>query len=160
VCQDWEAATVAAEATSRVVLLRTGPVLSPSGGILGRLRPLFRLMLGGRIGSGQQYLSWISLDDAVGAIRFLVEHAEAAGPVNLVGPKPVTNEQFTAALGRAVGRPAPFVVPAGALTALLGEAADEMLLGGPRAVPAVLLRHGYRFRHNTIDEALTAAIAA
>jgi uncharacterized protein len=159
VCRDWEAATVAAEATGRVVLLRTGPVLSPSGGILGRLRPLFRLMLGGRIGSGQQYLSWISLDDVVGTITFLLEH-EVSGPVNLVGPKPVTNQQFTAALGRALGRPAPFVVPGGALTVLLGEAAEEMLLGGPRAVPAVLLRHGYRFRHNTIDEALTAAIAA
>jgi len=158
VCQDWEATTAAAQATSRVVLLRTGPVLSPSGGLLGRLRPLFRLMLGGRLGSGQQYLSWISLDDEVGAIAFLLEHPEVSGPVNLVGPKPVTNQQFTEALARALGRPAPFAVPAGVLTALLGEAAEEMLLGGPRAIPAVLLRHGYRFDHHTIDEALAAAL--
>jgi uncharacterized protein len=158
VCQDWEAATAAARATSRVVLLRTGPVLSPSGGLLGRLRPLFQLMLGGRLGSGQQYLSWISLDDEVGAIAFLLEHPEVSGPVNLVGPKPVTNQQFTEALARAVGRPAPFAVPAGALTALLGEAAEEMLLGGPRAIPAVLLHHGYPFQHNMIDEALAAAM--
>jgi uncharacterized protein (TIGR01777 family) len=158
VCQDWEAATAAAQATSRVVLPRTGPVLSPSGGLLGRLRPLFRLMLGGRLGSGQQYLSWISLDDEVGAIAFLLEHPEVSGPVNLVGPKPVTNQQFTEALARALGRPAPFAVPAGVLTALLGEAAEEMLLGGPRAIPAVLLRRGYRFDHHTIDEALAAAL--
>jgi uncharacterized protein (TIGR01777 family) len=160
VCRDWEDATAAAEATSRVVRLRSGPVLSPSGGLLGRLRPLFRLMLGGRIGSGRQYLSWISLDDEVGAIGFLLEHPEVSGPVNLVGPRPVTNQQFTEALARAVGRPAPFAVPASALTALFGEAAEEMLLSGPRAVPAVLPRHGYQFHHNTIDEALAAAVAA
>jgi uncharacterized protein (TIGR01777 family) len=157
VCEDWEAATAAAQSTSRVVRLRTGAVLSPSGGILGRLRPLFRLMLGGRIGTGRQYLPWISLDDEVGAIAFLLEHTEVRGPVNLVGPEPVTNAQFTEALGRTLGRPTPFPVPAVALKAVMGEAADELVLTGPRAVPAVLENHGYQFRHATVIEALASA---
>ncbi|MDT7610219.1 MAG: uncharacterized protein QOC83_5982 [Pseudonocardiales bacterium] len=157
VCEDWEAATAAAQSTSRVVRLRTGAVLSPSGGILGRLRPLFRLMLGGRIGTGRQYLPWISLDDEVGAIAFLLEHTEVRGPVNLVGPEPVTNAQFTEALGRTLGRPTPFPVPAVALKAVMGEAADELVLTGPRAVPAVLENNGYQFRHATVIEALASA---
>src|SRR6185312_6946373 len=96
------------------------PVLSPSGGILSRLRPLFSLFLGGRIGSGQQYFPWISLDDEIGAIGFLLENERVAGPVNLTGPEEATNERFTRALAAAVGRPAPFVVPAFALRAVLG----------------------------------------
>lgn len=158
VCRDWEAATAAAQAISRVVLLRSGAVLSPSGGILGRLRPLFALMLGGRIGTGQQYFPWISLDDEVGAITFLLEHAEVSGPVNLVGPEPVTNAQFTEALGRTLNRPTPLPVPGAALKAVLGEAAEELILTGPRAVPAVLERAGYQFRHRTVAEALAAAV--
>lgn len=159
VCQDWEAATKAAVAAgARVVLLRSGPVLSPSGGILSRLRPLFSLMLGGRIGSGAQYFPWISLDDEVGAIRFLLEDDRFAGPVNLVGPEQVTNTRFTRALAAAVGRPAPFAVPAFALRAVLGQMAEEMILTGPRARPAVLLEGGFQFRHNGVDEALSAAV--
>jgi hypothetical protein len=158
VCRDWEAATgPSTGAGTRVVLLRTGPVLSPSGGMIGKLRPLFKLMLGGRIGSGRQFFPWISLDDQVGAIRFLLEHPEVSGPVNLVGPKPVTNSEFTAALGRAVHRPTPFPVPGAALKLVLGQdLAEELVLTGPRAVPGVLSRAGYRFRHNTISEALAA----
>jgi uncharacterized protein (TIGR01777 family) len=158
VCRDWEAATAAAHTTSRVVLLRSGAVLSPSGGILGRLRPLFALMLGGRIGTGQQYLPWISLDDEVGAITFLLEHADVSGPVNLVGPEPVTNAQFTEALGRVLNRPTPFPVPGAAVKAILGEAAHELVLTGPRAVPSVLTRAGYQFRHPTVADALAAAV--
>jgi uncharacterized protein (TIGR01777 family) len=156
-CEDWEAATAAAQPTSRVVRLRSGAVLSASGGLLGRLRPVFRLMLGGRIGTGRQYLPWISLDDEVGAIAFLLEHPEVSGPVNLVGPDPVTNAQFTDALGRTLGRPTPLPVPAVALKAVLGEAANELVLTGPRAVPAVLQRTGYQFQHTTVTEALAAA---
>lgn len=156
-CRDWEAATAAAHATSRVVRLRSGVVLAPAGGLLGRLRPLFSLMLGGRLGSGRQYLPWISLDDEVRAIAFLLEHPEVAGPVNMVGPEAVTNAQFTEALGRALNRPTPFPVPSVALRAVLGEAADELALTGPRAVPAVLTRHDFEFRHPTLAEALAAA---
>ena len=158
-CQEWEAATIAASQSSRVVLLRTGPVLSRSGGMLGRLKPLFSLNLGARAGSGRQFISWISLDDQVGAISFLLEHPEVSGPVNLVGPRPVTNAEFTAALGQALHRPASFVVPAVALKALLGAGvAQELALSGARAVPAVLQRAGYQFQHPTIDEALSAAV--
>jgi len=159
VCQDWEAATKpAAAAGARVVLLRSGPVLSPSGGILSRLRPLFTVMLGGRIGSGEQYFPWISLDDEIGAIRFLLEEDRFSGPVNLVGPEQATNARFTRALAAAVGRPAPFAVPAFALRAVLGQMAEEMILTGPRARPGVLLDGGFQFRHRGIDEALSAAV--
>lgn len=157
-CQDWEAATSAARDRSRVVLLRTGAVLSPSGGMLGKLRPLFSLMLGGRIGTGRQYLPWISLDDEIGAITFVLEHPEITGPVNLVAPELVTNAQFTKALGAAVRRPTPFPVPGGVLRAVLGEMAGELVLTGPRAVPSVLERAGYQYQHPTLGEALSAAI--
>jgi hypothetical protein len=158
VCQDWEAATVAAQPVARVVLLRTGLVLSPAGGLLGKLKPLFRLMLGGRLGSGQQYMPWISLDDHVGAVTRLLEDGEVSGPVNLVGPEQVTNQQFTEALGHAVHRPTLFPVPPFALrTVLGGEAAEELVLTGPRAVPAVLDRRGYAYQHPTLAEALAAA---
>lgn len=161
VCRDWEAAAYASApasgAATRVVLMRTGPVLSPSGGMIGKLRPLFKLMLGGRIGSGRQFFPWISLDDQVGAIRFLLEHPEVSGPVNLVGPRPVTNAEFTAALGQALHRPTPFPVPGAALKVVLGsDLAQELVLTGPRAVPAVLAKAGYLFQHNTISEALAA----
>ncbi len=159
VCRDWEAATTpAAAAGARVVLLRTAAVFSPAGGILGPLRPLFRLALGGRIGSGKQYVPWISLDDQIGAIRFLVEHDEISGPVNLAGPGLITNAEFTVALATACRRPAPFVVPAFALKAVLGQLAEELVLTGPRAEPAKLLAAGYQFRHHTVHEALTAAV--
>lgn len=158
VCRDWEAATAAATASTRVVLLRTGPVLSRSGGVLGKLKPLFGLALGGRIGSGRQFFPWISLDDQVGAIAFLVENQRMSGPVNLVGPNPVTNGEFTAALGQTLQRPTPFPVPGAALKLVLGaDAAEELVLTGPRAVPAVLTAAGYTFRHPTVSDALLAA---
>ena len=161
VCRDWEAATAPASAAgARVVLLRSAGVLSPAGGILGRLRPLFKLALGGRIGSGEQYFPWISLEDEVGAIRFLAEHGELAGPVNLAGPELVTNAELTRALAAAVGRPAPFVVPAFALRTVLGQLAEELVLTGPRAEPGVLLAAGYQYRHPTLAEALSAAVGS
>jgi uncharacterized protein (TIGR01777 family) len=158
-CRDWEAATVPAVAAgARVVLMRSAAVLSPAGGLLGRLRPLFSLMLGGRLGTGRQAFPWISLDDEVGAMRFLVEHPGVAGPVNLAGPEPATNAQFTAALAEVLHRPAPLAVPAFALRAVLGQMAEEMVLTGPFAVPAVLEEHGYQFRHRTVTDALGAAV--
>ncbi|MFC5994429.1 TIGR01777 family oxidoreductase [Pseudonocardia hispaniensis] len=159
ICHDWEAATApAATAGARVVLLRSAPVLSPAGGLLGRLRPLFRFMLGARLGDGRQFVPWISLDDEIGAIRFVLENTDVRGPVNLTAPNPVTNAEFTEALAAAVDRPAPFAVPAVVLRTLLGELAQETVLTGPRAVPGVLRRAGFSFRHNTIEEALAAAI--
>lgn len=154
-CADWEAATgAAAQHDARVVLLRTGLVLSPSGGMLRRLRPLFGLGLGARLGNGRQYFPWISLEDQIRAIRFVMTADEISGPVNLTGPAPVTNGEFTAALGRAVRRPTPMVVPGFALRAVVGEFADEGLLGGQRAIPAALERAGFAFHHNTVGEAL------
>lgn len=157
-CEDWEAATEPAQQSgARVVLLRTGLVLASSGGMLSRLRPLFSLGLGARLGNGKQYLPWISLEDEVRALLFAIGRDDIAGPVNLTGPAPVTNAEFTAALGRAVNRPTALLVPGFALRAVLGEFADEGLLGGQRAIPAALERAGFEFHHNTVREALAYA---
>jgi uncharacterized protein (TIGR01777 family) len=156
-CADWEAATLPAQqAGVRVVLARTGLVLSSGGGILGRLKPLFSLALGARLGNGRQYMPWISLEDEVRALLYAISHP-LAGPVNLTGPAPVTNAEFTAALGRAVNRPTPWLLPAFALKRLFGEFAKETLLIGQRAIPASLERAGFQFHHNTIGEALSYA---
>ena len=157
-CVDWEAATEPARSAGvRVVLARTGLVLSPSGGLLSKLRPLFALGLGGRLAGGRQYMPWISLEDEIRALLFALSHPELSGPVNLTGPAPVTNAEFTAALGRVLNRPAPWPVPGFALKTLLGEFAEEGLLGGQRAIPAALERSGFAFHHNTIGEALAYA---
>jgi uncharacterized protein (TIGR01777 family) len=159
-CQDWEAATAPArQAGTRVVLARSGLVLAPSGGALGRLRPLFSLGLGARLGNGRQYMSWISLEDEVRALMFAISHDTLSGPANLTGPAPVTNAEFTAALGHAVNRPTPLLVPGFAARAALGEFAEEGLLTGQRAIPAALETAGFGFRHNTIGEALGYATA-
>lgn len=159
-CVDWEAATAAAaDAGARVVLLRTGLVLSPSGGMLNRLRPLFGLGLGARLGNGRQYFPWISLEDQVRAMLFAISHTGLDGPVNVTGPAPVTNGEFTSALGRALSRPTPMIVPGFALRAVLGEFADEGLLGGQRAIPAALEEAGFVFHHKTVGEALAYVTA-
>lgn len=159
-CVDWEGATWAAQQDgARVVLVRSGLVLSQSGGMMGRLRPLFALGLGARLGNGRQYMPWISLEDEVRALLFAISHDDLSGPVNLTGPAPVTNAEFTAAMGRAVNRPTPLMLPGFALRAALGEFADEGLLGGQRAIPAALERAGFVFHHNTIGEALAFATA-
>lgn len=161
VCRDWEAAGGAARrAGARVVHLRTGPVLAPSGGLLGRLKPVFKACLGGRLGPGTQYLSWISLDDEVAAIRFALAHDAISGPLNLTGPEPVTNAEFTAELAHALGRPVSLPVPAFAIKAVLGTMGEEMLLFGQRALPATLESAGYRFRHRCLRSALAAAVHA
>lgn len=151
----WEAATAAAEdAGTRVVRLRSGLVCSRRGGLMGRVLPLFKLGLGSRLGTGRQYWPLISLVDEVGAILFLLEH-DIGGPVNAGGPEPVTNAEFTGTLRRVLGRPPVPPVPAVALRlALGGQRADEMVLSGQRALPKVLLEHGFSFRHPTAEAVL------
>ncbi|SFK59041.1 TIGR01777 family oxidoreductase [Geodermatophilus ruber] len=157
VCTEWEAATApAVEAGVRVALLRTGLVLG-RGGLLGRMAPLFRLGLGGRLGSGRQYWPWISLTDEVDAIRFLLT-APVAGPVNLTAPTPVPNAEFSRALGRVVGRPAVLPVPGVVLRAVLGEFAPIGVLAGQRAVPAQLQAAGFTWTHPDLEPALRAAL--
>ncbi|HEX3548589.1 MAG TPA: TIGR01777 family oxidoreductase [Mycobacterium sp.] len=159
-CVDWEAATEPAQqAGVRVVTVRTGLVLAQAGGILGRLRPVFSLGLGARLGNGRQYMPWISLEDEVRALLFTITHDEVSGPVNLAGPAPVTNAEFTGALGRAVNRPTALIVPGFALRVVAGEFAEEGLLGGQRAIPAALERAGFEFHHKTVGEALAFATA-
>jgi len=160
-CQDWEDATLPArDAGVRVVLARTGIVLSPAGGALRSMRPLFAVGLGARLGSGRQYVPWISLDDEVRALLFAITEESLSGPVNMTGPAPVTNAEFTAAFGRALHRPIPpLAAPAFAIRAALGEFADEGLLAGQRAIPAALEHAGFQFHHNTIGEALGYALA-
>jgi uncharacterized protein len=155
--RDWEAATAAArDAGVRVVSLRSGLVFGPGGGMLARLMPPFRFGLGARIGSGRQYLTWISLADEVRAIRFLLDAAGLDGPVNLTAPQPVTNAEFTRALAAALGRPAVLRLPAVALRAVLGDVASE-LLASSRVLPARLTEAGFVFQHPTIAAALAAA---
>jgi uncharacterized protein len=158
VVRDWEASTQKARERARVVMVRSGLVLAPAGGLLGRLRPLFKGFLGARLGSGRQYMSWISLDDEVGAIRFAIERPELVGPVNLTGPTPVTNAEFTEALADALHRPSVLAVPEFAIRAVLGAMGEEMLLYGQRALPAKLQAAGYQFRHHSVTDALAAAL--
>jgi hypothetical protein len=154
-CRDWEAAaSPAAEAGVRLVLPRLGVVLSSEGGAMSRLLPIFRLGLGGRVGDGRQYWSWITLEDVLGAIEFAIANPTLSGPVNLTAPNPSTNAEFTAALARALRRPAVFPVPAFALRLALGEMADEALLASQRVQPEKLLNAGFRFTHPQLDEAL------
>lgn len=155
----WEASTSAACAAGmRVVHLRSGIVLSKTGGVLKQVLPLFRLGLGGRLGSGRQYVSWISLPDELAAIRFLLTAAEISGPVNLTAPGAVTNAEYSKAIGRAVHRPAVVPVPAPALRLAVDGLADEVLLAGQRVHPRVLLEAGFDFAHPDIDLALAAVI--
>ncbi|HEY8484685.1 MAG TPA: TIGR01777 family oxidoreductase [Longimicrobiales bacterium] len=159
VALEWERATAAAEAAGiRVVHARFGLVLSPKGGALAAMLPVFRLGLGGRLGSGRQVWSWITLEDVVAAVAHVLAAEQVAGPVNFVSPNPVTNAEFTRVLGRVLGRPAFFAVPAPAARLLLGEMADEMLLAGARVVPRKLLDSGYRFLHPELEAALRSIL--
>jgi uncharacterized protein (TIGR01777 family) len=159
VCRQWEASTAPAEAAGiRVAHLRTGIVLSSSGGALGKQLPIFKLGAGARLGSGRQWNSWISLRDQIAAITHLLT-ADVAGPVNLVGPAPVTNRAFTKALGKALHRPTlPVPVPGFVLTAALGEFADEGVLIGQRLLPQVLQRSDFSFADGDLAGALRSSI--
>jgi len=156
VCVEWEAATAPAEQVGvRVVHLRTGIVLAPGGGSLDRQVRMFKLGLGGRLGSGRQYVSWISLDDEVGAIRHLLETATARGPHNLTSPGVVTNAELTRTLARVLRRPAVIPVPAFALDLVLGDGLSRSLvLASQRVVPNRLLEADYEFRHPDLEGAL------
>ena len=158
-CQQWEAATQpAVDAGIRVVNLRFGVILGPGPGALAKMLPVFRLGLGGPLGSGRQWVSWISLDDVIAAILFILDTPALAGPVNLTAPNPVTNAEFTRALSAAVHRPAVLPAPAFALRLALGQMADEALLSSARAVPSKLLAAGFQFAHPTVAQALAAAL--
>lgn len=158
VCKVWEAATRPAEdAGVRVVRMRTGLPLDASGGLLKPMLLPFRLGVGGRLGGGRQYISWIALDDWLAAVRFLLDRDDLAGPVNVVGPHPCTNAEFTEALGRAVHRPAVLPVPSVALRVALGGFAHEALVS-QRVLPGVLTRAGFGFRYQTVTSALRVAL--
>ena len=155
VCRDWEAAVEPlAAAGPRIVRLRTGVVLSPDGGALKKMLLPFRLGLGGVIGDGTQYLSWIALDDVTGAIRHALETDSVSGPVNVVSPEPVTNRDYTHTLGKVVARPTVLPLPAFAARLALGEAADALLLASTRVEPARLTQTGYTFRYPMLEGAL------
>jgi uncharacterized protein (TIGR01777 family) len=156
VCREWEAASgPAARKGIRVVVLRIGVVLSPNGGALSRMLPLFRKGLGGVIGSGRQFVSWVALDDLPLIILHALQCGDLSGPVNAVAPRPVTNREFTEALGMALSRPTPLPVPAFALRlAVGGEMADALLLASARVAPRRLEETGYRFRFPELGGAL------
>ncbi|SEL18832.1 TIGR01777 family oxidoreductase [Nonomuraea pusilla] len=159
-CEQWEGeARRAAEWGVRTAQLRTGLVLSGEGGALGRMLPLFRMGLGAPLGTGKQFWSWIAVDDWVGATLHILKNQDVEGPVNLTSPTPVTNEEFTRTLGKALRKGTmPMPVPAFALSVGLGEFAREGLLSGHRVLPAKLLDSGYRFAHTRLDEALSAVL--
>jgi len=155
VCREWEGAADSVEGV-RTVKIRTGLVLDPTGGALGRMLPLFRFGLGGRLGSGQQWWSWITLHDQIRAICHLLE-SNLSGPVNLTSPNPATNQEFTAALARALHRPALFPAPAFALKLALGGFSSE-ILGSKKVLPTALLDDGFEFDYSHIVNALNALI--
>jgi len=161
VTREWEAASVAAaDAGVRVVLLRSGIVLSPKGGALERLLLPFRLGVGGPIGNGRQWMSWIALDDHVRAMEHALATTGMHGPVNLVSPNPVTNAEFAATLGRVLSRPALVPAPAFALELVYGEMARATILAGQRVLPKMLLRAGFQFAHPTLEQALRYELAS
>jgi len=155
VCQEWESATEPAVlAGIRVVCCRLGVVLSDRGGALPRMRLPFLLCLGGCIGSGQQYWSWIHIADAVRAFLFVLEHEALRGPVNFVSPQPVTNAEFTRILGRVLRRPTIFPMPAFAARLVFGEMADALFLSSARVIPRKLQEHGFTFEYPELESAL------
>jgi len=159
VCVAWEAAADAARsAGARVVHPRIGIVLSKDGGALGTMLTPFKLGLGGVVGSGDQYMSWIGLDDVVGAIVHLTHHPSADGPVNLVGPDPVTNRDFTKALGQAIHRPTFLPLPSFAAKTVFGQMGEELLLASTRVKSDRLQGLGYAFKHSELDQALQGAL--
>lgn len=150
---DWEREALAAAPEIRVVLTRTGVVLSPEGGALAKMLPFFRVGIGGPVAGGRQYVPWIHLDDVVGAMLFCLDNAPATGPINLTAPNPVTNTDLSRTLGRVLRRPAVLPVPALALKTLYGEMA-QIVITGQRAVPTRLQQLGYDFRDPDLEPAL------
>jgi uncharacterized protein (TIGR01777 family) len=159
VCVEWEKATaLATEKGIRVVNARFGVILDSHGGALAKMLPPFRLGLGGRVGSGKQWMSWIALDDVVGALKFALVNDSLSGPVNFVAPNPVTNAEFTKTLGKVLSRPTLFPIPAFGVRLMFGEMADALLLASQRVEPARLQGAGYQFQFSRLDEALGHAL--
>ncbi|MFL5824544.1 MAG: TIGR01777 family oxidoreductase [Solirubrobacteraceae bacterium] len=158
VVTDWEAEAHAAEDVLRVTVIRTGVVLSSSGGALAQMLPFFRAGVGGPVAGGRQYVPWVHLDDVVGAVLFFLDRHDLSGPVNVTAPEPVTNAELSRALGRALHRPALLPVPGLALRALYGEMA-QIVITGQRARPARLLELGFAFRHPELEPALRDVLA-
>ena len=155
VCRAWESATEpAARVGVRVVVTRFGVILSANGGALAKMLLPFKLGLGGKIGSGRQYMSWVAIDDVVGAIMHCLNDQSLRGPVNVVAPEPVTNAKYTKTLGRVLARPTIFPMPAFAARAAFGQMADELLLSGQRVEPAKLLASGYAFKYPSLEATL------
>ncbi len=155
---DWESEARAAEPLTRVVLTRTGVVLNAGSGALGQMLPFFRLGLGGPVAGGRQFVPWVHRDDVSRALAFCAGHAQASGPVNLTAPHPVTNADFSRALGRALGRPAVLPIPGLGLQLLYGEMA-QVVTDGARVVPKRLLALGFEFAQPAIDEALSNVLS-
>ena len=161
ICQAWEAEVArASELGMRAVRLRTGIVLSTKGGALAKMLLPFKLGLGGPVGSGSQWMSWIHIDDVVGGYHFALHHADLSGAANLTAPQPVRNADFTRALGRALGRPAFLPAPGFALKLIFGEMAQDLLLDGQKVLPRRLESAGYKFQHTGIDDALADAVSS
>jgi uncharacterized protein len=159
-CLEWERATQpAVDAGIRVVHLRFGVVLSPEGGALAKMLRIFRAGLGGKLGSGRQWMSWIALPDAIRVIEFALQTASLSGPINLVAPNPVTNAEFTHALGHTLHRPTLLRVPAFGLRLAVGEMAQATILGSQRVMPARLSAAGFNFEYPEIEAALEAVLA-
>ena len=157
VCREWEAAADLAGTNVRVVKIRTGLVLDPTGGALGKMLPLFRIGLGGKLGSGKQWWSWITLHDHIRAIDFILSHKNIEGPVNVTSPNPVTNQEFTSALARAMKRPALFPAPAIALKLALGGFSSE-ILGSKKVIPQKLSDAGFSWDYPHVSSALDALV--
>jgi uncharacterized protein len=161
VCREWEGVTrPATEAGIRTVHTRFGIVLSPKGGALGAMLPAFRMGIGGRLASGRQWMSWIHIQDLVGAIHHVLNMDLLQGPVNFVSPRPVTNAEFTRTLASVLSRPAMIPVPAFLLRLIFGEMADEALLGSQRVEPVRLITSGYPFQYSDLRKALTAVLSS
>jgi hypothetical protein len=155
VCREWEQATgPAVQAGVRTVNLRFGPILAREGGMLAKLLTPFKMGMGGKVGSGKQYISWVSIDDAIGATRVALKDESIRGPLNVVSPNPVTNEVFTKALGHILNRPTALAMPAFAARLAFGEMADEMLLVSQRVIPKRLADAGYEFQQPELEGAL------
>jgi len=161
ICQAWEAEVArASELGMRAVRLRTGIVLSTKGGALAKMLLPFKLGLGGPVGSGSQWMSWIHIDDVVGGYHFALHHSDLSGAANLTAPQPVRNADFTRALGRALGRPAFLPAPGFALKLIFGQMAQDLLLDGQRVLPRRLESAGYKFQHTGVDDALADAVSS
>ncbi len=154
-CQQWEAVALQAQILGiRTCLLRTGIVLGKGGGALGKMLPVFKLGLGGKIGSGQQWMPWIHRDDLVGIILHCIKQADVQGAINGVSPNPVSNQVFTKALGQVLKRPTFFPLPAIIVKLLMGQMGEELLLAGKKILPVKALDSGYKFQYDKLDEAL------